>query len=145
MHTANVSFTLVVRADLRGTSGKSGISLWPRHCSGRPCSQLNRESRIRQTRAANLVACRAEAPEATLKRQDDQETDVVVIGSGIGGLCCAALLAKYGLKVRPNDLITDELPEAAMETGTHCKMASCSTPSMRESRVESPMLFCPKS
>uniref|UniRef100_A0A7S1P995 Amine oxidase domain-containing protein n=1 Tax=Vitrella brassicaformis TaxID=1169539 RepID=A0A7S1P995_9ALVE len=25
-----------------------------------------------------------------------QETDVVVIGSGIGGLCCAALLAKYG-------------------------------------------------
>jgi hypothetical protein len=27
------------------------------------------------------------------------ETDVVVIGSGIGGLCCAALLARYGLSV----------------------------------------------
>ncbi|EFJ44494.1 hypothetical protein VOLCADRAFT_64714 [Volvox carteri f. nagariensis] len=27
------------------------------------------------------------------------ETDFVVIGSGIGGLCCAALLAKYGYKV----------------------------------------------
>ncbi|KAK9796992.1 hypothetical protein WJX73_009416 [Symbiochloris irregularis] len=26
-------------------------------------------------------------------------TDVVVIGSGIGGLCCAAMLAKYGVKV----------------------------------------------
>ncbi|MEL6881612.1 MAG: NAD(P)/FAD-dependent oxidoreductase [Cyanobacteria bacterium J06607_10] len=27
------------------------------------------------------------------------ETDVVIVGSGIGGLCCAALLARYGLKV----------------------------------------------
>ena len=29
----------------------------------------------------------------------NQETDIVVIGSGIGGLCCAGLLAKYGHKV----------------------------------------------
>ncbi len=28
-----------------------------------------------------------------------QETDIIVIGSGIGGLCCAALLAKYGFSV----------------------------------------------
>ncbi|MBE9046695.1 NAD(P)/FAD-dependent oxidoreductase [Pleurocapsales cyanobacterium LEGE 10410] len=28
-----------------------------------------------------------------------QEVDVVVIGSGVGGLCCAALLAKYGYRV----------------------------------------------
>lgn len=28
-----------------------------------------------------------------------RETDVIVVGSGIGGLCCAAMLAKYGLKV----------------------------------------------
>ena len=28
-----------------------------------------------------------------------EEVDVVVIGSGIGGLSCAGLLAKYGLKV----------------------------------------------
>ncbi|EFJ39448.1 hypothetical protein VOLCADRAFT_84931 [Volvox carteri f. nagariensis] len=27
------------------------------------------------------------------------ETDIVVIGSGIGGLCCAGMLAKYGYKV----------------------------------------------
>lgn len=30
-----------------------------------------------------------------------QEADVVIIGSGIGGLSCAALLANYGVKVRP--------------------------------------------
>ena len=30
----------------------------------------------------------------------DQEADVVVIGSGIGGLSCAALSAYYGLDVR---------------------------------------------
>ena len=29
----------------------------------------------------------------------DEETDVVVIGSGIGGLSCAAMLAKYGYDV----------------------------------------------
>ena len=32
----------------------------------------------------------------------DDEYDVVVVGSGIGGLCCAGLLAKYGLKVGPH-------------------------------------------
>eukprot|EP00879_Flechtneria_rotunda_P022429 GHRR01023679.1.p1 GENE.GHRR01023679.1~~GHRR01023679.1.p1 ORF type:complete len:493 (+),score=98.32 GHRR01023679.1:402-1880(+) len=31
--------------------------------------------------------------------EPSHETDVVVIGSGIGGLSCAALLAKYGVKV----------------------------------------------
>ncbi len=30
---------------------------------------------------------------------DTIDTDVVVIGSGIGGLCCAALLARYGFNV----------------------------------------------
>jgi hypothetical protein len=31
--------------------------------------------------------------------QAGEVVDVVVIGAGIGGLCCAALLAKYGYKV----------------------------------------------
>lgn len=32
-------------------------------------------------------------------RSEITKTDVVVIGAGIGGLCCAALLANYGYKV----------------------------------------------
>ena len=35
----------------------------------------------------------------TALNQKDQETEVVVIGSGVGGLCCGALLARSGVKV----------------------------------------------
>ena len=30
------------------------------------------------------------------------ETEVVIIGSGLGGLCCAAMLATYGVKASPS-------------------------------------------
>ena len=39
------------------------------------------------------------------------DTDVVVIGSGIGGLSCAALLAKYGVKVMKFPRGPDQQPQ----------------------------------
>ena len=30
---------------------------------------------------------------------NQQQTDIVIIGSGLGGLCCGAMLAKYGYNV----------------------------------------------
>jgi ribulose 1,5-bisphosphate synthetase/thiazole synthase len=38
-------------------------------------------------------------PERQMRGSEATETEVIVIGSGIGGLSCAALLAKYGIKV----------------------------------------------
>lgn len=46
------------------------------------------------------VATPPSAPAQASGEGRSHDTDVVVIGSGIGGLCCAALLAKYGYKVR---------------------------------------------
>ena len=54
----------------------------------------------RRQQRRRLAASRA-APSATAAggATDVDEVDVVVIGSGIGGLSCAGLLAKYGLRV----------------------------------------------
>ena len=30
-----------------------------------------------------------------------EETDVIVVGSGVAGLSCAAILSRYGYKVNP--------------------------------------------
>ena len=46
--------------------------------------------------AASLVLPRAAPPRSSAA---SSEPDVVVIGSGIGGLCCGALLARYGRRV----------------------------------------------
>ena len=51
-------------------------------------------------------ATSVEAPAASRRHREasgapdrSHETEVVVIGSGLGGLCCAAMLATYGVKV----------------------------------------------
>ena len=59
-------------------------------------------------RRRTVVACATsvEAPAASRRHGEasgapdrSHETEVVVIGSGLGGLCCAAMLATYGVKV----------------------------------------------
>jgi NADPH-dependent 2,4-dienoyl-CoA reductase/sulfur reductase-like enzyme len=55
-------------------------------------------------RAFLTQASATQAPTKPPRGQDrSHETDVVVIGSGIGGLSCAALLARYGVKVTTVD------------------------------------------
>ena len=52
-----------------------------------------------RVRGGRAVRTRATGAPQVLGKADSHETDVVVIGAGIGGLSCAALLAKYGLQV----------------------------------------------
>lgn len=52
----------------------------------------------RRTTRSSAVASVKYIP-ATDGKAQSHEADVVVIGAGIGGLSCAAILAKYGLDV----------------------------------------------
>lgn len=51
--------------------------------------------------ASNIITDAPTPPPPSQASQNDRShtTDVVIIGSGIGGLCCAAILAEYGYKV----------------------------------------------
>ena len=82
------------------------------------------------------TACKAQAAGSpTLEKpsqtqQTAQQTDIVVIGSGIGGLCCAALLAKYGLKVACDQhtaLPTQSCSQSLLHnlTATHRAWVTC--------------------
>ena len=62
----------------------SGVLGTQRLVSPRPMQALS-QSTVEQREAGPLLS---------------KSADVVVIGSGIGGLCCAAMLANYGKKVK---------------------------------------------
>eukprot|EP00929_Paragymnodinium_shiwhaense_P097964 TRINITY_DN59525_c0_g1_i1.p1 TRINITY_DN59525_c0_g1~~TRINITY_DN59525_c0_g1_i1.p1 ORF type:complete len:621 (+),score=88.54 TRINITY_DN59525_c0_g1_i1:90-1952(+) len=69
---------------------------------GAAASQIRRRSSTtaaEKTRQHRLVAVGRQASSATAGSTEDEDVDVVVIGSGIGGLCAGALLAYYGQRV----------------------------------------------
>jgi phytoene dehydrogenase-like protein len=72
------------------THRRTGTPLWH-----------SRSAVRRSRRHCAGLAAQASAAQAERQAAGGQETatEVVVIGSGIGGLSCAALLAKYGVKV----------------------------------------------
>nr|AAT77005.1 expressed protein [Oryza sativa Japonica Group] len=87
----------------------------PRHCARRPRAPPTTAPRPRRgcAAAARPARCRAvaaderpadpsipEGEDGALSGEAERpEADVVVIGSGIGGLCCAGLLARYNQDV----------------------------------------------
>ena len=62
-------------------------------CRNYYLSAVRKRRRI-ETNVTAMVNAAAEPRQSTMS-----ETDVVVIGSGIGGLCCAAMLGRYGYSV----------------------------------------------
>ncbi|KAF3789907.1 Prolycopene isomerase 2 [Nymphaea thermarum] len=74
----------------------SGVLGRPLHLRELGFQRRERRGGVRASTAAQGVP----SPDSHVKRIPGKlEADVVVIGSGIGGLCCAGLLAKYGQDV----------------------------------------------
>ena len=66
----------------------------------KPNTAANGAARSRFGRSAMVGDMAVQAPTSEeTKGGKSHTTDVVVIGSGLGGLCAGALLAKYGYKV----------------------------------------------
>ncbi|KAM0946428.1 putative prolycopene isomerase [Dioscorea sansibarensis] len=59
-----------------------------------PCFHLSSEKRL-VAAGSSTITCRASTSGDSYPFPGKPEADVIVIGSGIGGLCCAGLLARY--------------------------------------------------
>eukprot|EP00899_Mesostigma_viride_P022857 jgi/Mesvir1/3756/Mv15030-RA.1 len=89
-----MSVALVKQFCARAASPPGSSGHFARHVL-KPRTQIN------YSRAKFHGTVKCESPDRGWKAEpvQEHETDVVVIGSGLGGLCCAALLAKYGIQV----------------------------------------------
>ncbi|KAH7302010.1 hypothetical protein KP509_23G052400 [Ceratopteris richardii] len=76
--------------------------LVPGSCSRKPWNPYPKSLSIRFNARRGRLKLRAQrslALDAEKEWENGRTVDVAVIGAGIGGLCCAAMLAKYGLSV----------------------------------------------
>jgi len=95
--SANSQMPLDLASLLLGASPVSGAAFTP---AGLPARSPVRGTRgYGKRRAALPIATTAVAEAEVDAKTDKAEVDVVVVGSGLGGLSCAALLASRGLKV----------------------------------------------
>ena len=59
---------------------------------------LGRDDKVSSSLSSDASAG-TQAASMQVKKEDEGDADVIVVGSGVAGLCCAATLAKYGYKV----------------------------------------------
>jgi hypothetical protein len=83
-----------------GGASRSGFSgVHSRHAAGTPTAYRRNQSTHTKLHAASTDG-REKTARRTTSADTDEEYDIIVIGSGIGGLSAASLLSKYGYKVK---------------------------------------------
>jgi hypothetical protein len=83
-----------------GGASRSGFSgVHSRHAAGTPTAYRRNQSTHTKLHAASTDGREKTARHIT-SADTDEEYDIIVIGSGIGGLSAASLLSKYGYKVK---------------------------------------------
>ncbi|EIE19833.1 FAD/NAD(P)-binding domain-containing protein [Coccomyxa subellipsoidea C-169] len=102
---------MLVHCGMCSSSSVAGFVKCTRLCGALELCFKNKNCRNSPQRRKSSAYCKASArtldeaattgalgPESQ-QRSRSHKTEVVIIGSGLGGLCCAAMLAKYGVKV----------------------------------------------
>lgn len=87
-------FYSINEAQLKRLHGRRQSSFKFAHLGSLPGTSRSRASSVNE-----ISSAAAGSSSRSTSGSEVSKADVVVIGAGIGGLCCAALLAKYGYQV----------------------------------------------